>query len=147
MKDQTTLTSDDYKVEPIWKHWSEEAAICETEQGLMVLFKENPSIIIPVEFTVKSDELVIGLKPSFEASNVKTKSSGQLKKDDLEIIVSNNPVRLEVHFKGKLILESHKIYPALQWYTDKTGTINKVKLHLDAPKKKSITASVNATMH
>ncbi|MEG7784122.1 hypothetical protein, partial [Listeria monocytogenes] len=40
MKDQTTLTSDDYKVEPIWKHWSEEAAICETEQGLMVLFKE-----------------------------------------------------------------------------------------------------------
>lgn len=80
MKDQTTLTSDDYKVEPIWKHWSEEAAICETEQGLMVLFKENPSSIIPVEFTVKSDELVIGLKPSFEASNVKTKSSGQLKR-------------------------------------------------------------------
>lgn len=80
MKDQTTLTSDDYTVEPIWKHWSEEAAVCETEQGLMVLFKENPSSIIPVEFTAKSDELVIGLKPSFEASNVKTKSSGQLKK-------------------------------------------------------------------
>ncbi|EED2264006.1 glycoside hydrolase family 31 protein [Listeria monocytogenes] len=135
MKDQTTLTSDDYTVEPIWKHWSEEAAVCETEQGLMVLFKENPSSIIPVEFTAKSDELVIGLKPSFEASNVKTKLSGQLKKDDLEIIVSNNPVRLEVHFKGKLILESHKIYPALQWYTDKTGAINKVKLHLDAPKE------------
>ncbi len=42
---------------------------------------------------------------------------------------------MEVHFKNKLVLESHKIYPALQWYTDKTGTINKVKLHLDAPKE------------
>lgn len=80
LKDQTILTSEDYIVEPIWKHWSEEAAICETNKGLMVLFKENPSSVIPVEFTVQSDELVVGLKPSFKASNIKTKTSGQLKK-------------------------------------------------------------------
>ncbi|MCH3020365.1 hypothetical protein K3W86_14775, partial [Listeria monocytogenes] len=71
----------------------------------------------------------------FKASNIKTKTSGQQKKGDIEIVISNNPVRMEVHYKKKLVLESHKIYPALQWYTDKTGTINKVILHLDAPKE------------
>lgn len=42
----------------------------------MVLFKENLLSIILVEFIVKLDEFVIGLKFLFEVSNVKIKLFG-----------------------------------------------------------------------
>ncbi|WP_240422362.1 glycoside hydrolase family 31 protein [Listeria costaricensis] len=134
LADGSLLRSDSFEVEPIQKHWSEKISIAEQEDGF-ICYVEEGEAVLPIRFSVAEDDEV---KVTFDPTAPRlsgNETCGKFQKGDLTIEAQNNPVRLTISFKGDVLLVSHAIYPAFQWYTDASGAVQKVRCHLDSPKQ------------
>ncbi|MBC2316321.1 glycoside hydrolase family 31 protein [Listeria booriae] len=136
--DGTQLISEQYSVETITEHYSESATIYGITDGFAVTFHDGDRSECQVVFQLESDELQMNVNPAI--INYETailEGNGLVKNGDLEMELKGHPVRLEVRYRGEILLQSHAIYPAFQWYSDRHENIVKFKIHLDSPQEEA----------